>query len=574
MGTNRIRGIKLCSPERTEVSLKAKIFKRMKNLKFLIGNVHIGEELEYLPDELRFLEWHVFPLSLSSKCCPPEQLVALKMSSILLEKVFKQGFQYKNLKIIELKFCKFITKLPDLCSPNLEKLDLHSCENLIEVHESIGFLEKLKVWNLHGCSQLQILPSTLILKSLGYFNLNNCSRLEKFPDIHPEMKCLKKLYLNSSGIRELPSSLLYLTGLDTLGLIFCGKLTNFLVRANKSQMQKEVDSAKLRLACTSFHNFSGPTGFLSMTQLNLGACVGIKVGLDSWMQPDYFPVLTNLDLAFTGIVTIPESISRFARLQYLYIRNCKKLREIPRLPQSIRTVDALKCYRLDPQSLSRLWNQFGEILGILPNTVAEAESKIYRHYYLTLPAIEIPKWFKFNHHQVIGNSVSFLVGPKFSNLVVFVTFPSKVVNTNMDSLLSVKISINGGKQQTICETFCSYGNVWLVYGKVKISNPSEENRIEVAKIQAMLESDTDCKEETINQPMQGVPKNTTCPTCFDSDSNSGNEAPNPGDGDLPMGFTIRVHLQCPIPFSTMIATPICINHHRTQKHLDPTLKRR
>ncbi|XP_030963951.1 disease resistance protein TAO1-like [Quercus lobata] len=281
------------------------------------------------------------------------------MSSILLEKVFKQGFQYKNLKTIELRFCKFITKLPDLCSPNLEKLDLHSCENLIEVHESIGFLEKLKVWNLHGCSQLQILPSTLMLKSLGYFNLNNCSRLEKFPDIHPEMKCLKKLYLLSSGLRELPSSLLYLTRLDTLGLIFCGKLTNFLVRANKSQMQEEVDipSAKLRLACNSFHNFSRPIGFLSMTQLNLGACVGIKVGLDSWMQPDYFPVLTNLDLAYTSIVTIPESITRFARLQYLYIRDCKKLREIPRLPQSIRTVDALRCYRLDPQSLSRLWNQ-------------------------------------------------------------------------------------------------------------------------------------------------------------------------------------------------------------------------
>ena len=80
----------LRSPEQTKVALKANVFKRMKNLKFLIGNVHIGEELEYLPDELRFLEWHVFPLSLSSKCCPPEQLVALKMSSILLEKVFKQ----------------------------------------------------------------------------------------------------------------------------------------------------------------------------------------------------------------------------------------------------------------------------------------------------------------------------------------------------------------------------------------------------------------------------------------------------------------------------------------------------
>ena len=70
----------LLSPERTTVSLKAKVFKRMKNLKFFIGNVHIGEALKYLPEELRFLEWREFPLSLSSKCCLPRELVALKLS--------------------------------------------------------------------------------------------------------------------------------------------------------------------------------------------------------------------------------------------------------------------------------------------------------------------------------------------------------------------------------------------------------------------------------------------------------------------------------------------------------------
>ena len=80
----------LRSPERIEVSLKAKVFKRMKNLKFLIGNVHIGEEIEYLPDVMRYLEWREFPLSLSSKCNPSQQLVVLKMSNIILEKVFKQ----------------------------------------------------------------------------------------------------------------------------------------------------------------------------------------------------------------------------------------------------------------------------------------------------------------------------------------------------------------------------------------------------------------------------------------------------------------------------------------------------
>ena len=82
----------LLSPNPTKVSLKAKVFKRMKNLKFLVGNVHIDEALEYLPDELRFLEWREFPLTLSSKCCLPRQLVVLKMSksNIILENVFKQ----------------------------------------------------------------------------------------------------------------------------------------------------------------------------------------------------------------------------------------------------------------------------------------------------------------------------------------------------------------------------------------------------------------------------------------------------------------------------------------------------
>ena len=253
--------------------------------------------------------------------------------------------------MIRLRSCEFITKLPDLCCPNLEELDLSFCKNLIEVHKSIGFLKKLKVWNLEYCSYLQILPRALMLKSLKYFSLGSCSRLEKFPDIHQEMNSLKVLNLRGCGIRELPSSLLYLTGLPWLILLGCGKLTNLLVRANKSEMQEEV------VACNSFNNFLGPTGFLCLTHLQLSRCTRIKVELDSWMQPDYFPVLESLCLSETGIVTIPESISRFTRLQKLYINDCKKLREIPRLPQSIRIVDAWNCDRLDTQSSSRLWNQ-------------------------------------------------------------------------------------------------------------------------------------------------------------------------------------------------------------------------
>ena len=126
--------------------------------------------------------------------------------------------------------------------------------------------------------------------------------------------------------------------------------------------------------------------------------------------------------------------------------------------------------------------QFREILGILPNTVAASyESNLYRQYYLILPAIEIPKSFKFNHHQSVGNSVSFLVGPKFSNLVVCIDFPSKDVDSHIANIWFVDIYVNGEKDVISAMGWLNsnYDHLWLVYEKVNISNPSEENRIVV-----------------------------------------------------------------------------------------------
>ena len=139
--------------------------------------------------------------------------------------------------------------------------------------------------------------------------------------------------------------------------------------------------------------------------------------------------------------------------------------------------------------------QFREILAILPNTVAEAATSfdfrgLQREYhYLILPVTEIPEWFKFNHHQSVGNSVSFLVGPKISNLIVCIAFPSKDVpnypTCGGQHLWLVDISING-KTQSLKGMRdwkkINYDHLWLLYWKVNISNPSEENCIEVEVI--------------------------------------------------------------------------------------------
>ena len=137
-----------------------------------------------------------------------------------------QELWFENLKRINFSECDSITNLHDLCAPNLEEVDLSYCKNLVEVDESFGFLGNLKEWHLTRCEKLQILPSKLMLKSLKYFNLKGCSSLEKFPNIHPIMKCLEVLEFSRSGIRGLPSSIGYLIALRTLYLYDCPNLSH------------------------------------------------------------------------------------------------------------------------------------------------------------------------------------------------------------------------------------------------------------------------------------------------------------------------------------------------------------
>ena len=255
------------------------------------------------------------------------------------------------MKIINLSFCKSITDLSNLCIPNLETLNLSSCRNLIKVSDSIGSLPKLKTWNLEYCGELRKLPSSLRLKSLKFLTLFSCSRLEKFPDIHPEMKCLEGLNLSYSGIRELPSSLGYLTGLRMLELDNC--VQDLSDRINKMQLTPS----------TSFDTLS-EYGLLSLKSLRLSYCGANLIELDFWMKPEYFPELKILYLSGSNIVTIPETIASFTSLADLYIDNCTKLRKIPSLPQSIRRVSAINCFSLDPQSFRRLWTQVSLSLSL------------------------------------------------------------------------------------------------------------------------------------------------------------------------------------------------------------------
>ena len=199
-----------------------------------------------------------------------------------------------SLKYLSLRNCESITELPEFYAPSLEELDLCYCHNLVNVHESVGNLDKLQIWNLQGCGKLQILPNNLRLKSLEEFLLIDCLRLEKFPNIHPKMKCLRSLDLSWSGIRELPSSIKYLTRLELLDLCYCKNLRYLPNDIYKLQLidKLSIPTAKFRQSYDYLDSFSS-YGFLMLDTVSFRGNKNI-IELDFLMKPEYFPILKSL----------------------------------------------------------------------------------------------------------------------------------------------------------------------------------------------------------------------------------------------------------------------------------------
>ncbi|XP_041012426.1 TMV resistance protein N-like [Juglans microcarpa x Juglans regia] len=193
-GIDNVEGIKVDLPEghyHDMIRLSPKAFAEMKRLGFFIsrGACFSGGVLSYLSNELRVLDWSNCHLQSLPSNFHGEKLVVFRMYQGCIKEIISRKF--KSLTVMQFFVCKFLTKIPDLSScSNLEKLDIVACENLVEVHASVGFLDKLDDLYLNGCPSLKSFPRHVKLRSLRYLTLLSCSKHQNFP---PQIECKMEL---------------------------------------------------------------------------------------------------------------------------------------------------------------------------------------------------------------------------------------------------------------------------------------------------------------------------------------------------------------------------------------------
>ncbi|KAK9949805.1 hypothetical protein M0R45_005317 [Rubus argutus] len=351
-GTDQVKGIMIQLPQPEEIRLSAKCFSKMKNLKFVINcNASLSGDVDYLPNELRFIDWpgcHLQSLPFNSN---RKKLVVLNMPNSLIRQLGEGFKNMQNVKSINLEGCKYLTRTPDFSgTPSLERLNLDRCAQLVEVHPSVGVLSKLVRLSLMDCSNLENFPTRLHLKSLEFINLRGCRKLENFSEIDGMMDKLSYMNLGGTAIKELPLSIRYLNGLRILILENCGSLTNlpcsiyewqnpfglYLSRCSNlfsfpSRMNSEASSS------------AGPLPLLLSTNHRT---------LDDTCGPAVSPwnslsTLHSLDLSRLNFVSLPEWISKCSNLKWLDLSCCKGLREISELPPTIGWLSVAGCVSLE-----------------------------------------------------------------------------------------------------------------------------------------------------------------------------------------------------------------------------------
>ncbi|KAF5475043.1 hypothetical protein F2P56_006890 [Juglans regia] len=458
-GTNAIQGIKLDLFGQKDILLNPEAFTKMRRLRLLIiRNARFSEGPKSLSNELILLDWPGYPSPSLPSNFHPQKLVTLNMCQSKIKQL--EGIKVcENLREISFSNCEYLTCTPDVSAmANLERLDFSGCGNLVEVHQSVGFLNKLRHLDVWYCSKLRRLPN-LKLPLLESLTLHQGTSIEKFPNIVGEIPRLRDISLiDSPNIQEFPTSVEHLIGLKFIIILSCKKLRDLPRSISKLPRLQYL----ILRDCTNLGRFpksssssssSTSSGWLVSLKRNntqdMRLCVGfpalihLEITNCDLAEVDFleslhcFSTLHHLDLSGNNFVSIPACITRFTNLQSLRLMDCEGLRQKNASSGGKSFID--------------------NITMMMPMVYRFCRKMRIR---IKVRGGELPEWFR---HQTRKNEMCFRMPPpkkaKLAGLVVGIVFKLDALSPCSDR---IKVYINGRWANSLDPRFDQLdGVVWL-----------------------------------------------------------------------------------------------------------------
>ncbi|KAK3437374.1 hypothetical protein EUGRSUZ_C02041 [Eucalyptus grandis] len=285
---------------------------------------------------LRWLHWQGCPWNLRAKNLDLEELKA------------------KKLKVLNLTGCVHLIKTPDLSHFKcLERLILERCMRLDEIGPSVKSLQCLVSLNLRFCTKLKKLPCELgsltsledilidetaiqeiptsidDLQKLKRFSACNCLSLTQLLESISHLRVLQYLSIsNCRSILSLPMSMGTLASLSELDLSSTGinELPDTVIESSLLRVLK-IDSTFVRKLPAAIWKLK------RLEELHASGCRNLEGKIPK--QIKMLSALKVLKLGYSRICGLLDSISGLPNLQTLDLLHCDQLREVPELPSSL-----------------------------------------------------------------------------------------------------------------------------------------------------------------------------------------------------------------------------------------------
>ncbi|TYG47761.1 hypothetical protein ES288_D11G366900v1 [Gossypium darwinii] len=344
--------------------LSADTFSKMKNLRLLkVLCLSNCDDLKYLSNKLRLLEWTGYPLRYLPSSFQPNNLVALLLPYSHIKQLWKGNRPLYKLKIMNLKGSQNLIKTPNFTTaPNLEVLILEGCTKLVDVHPSIGFrslptkirMESLETLIFSGCSSLVRFPEIDgKMERIKTLELSGCYRVENFSENLQQAKLrpnLSSLFKVIQGRRTTPMApmLPFLSGLSSLRRLSLSDCN--LCEGDIPRDISGLSSLKhLDLGRNNFTSIPASlTGLSKLEFLDLSSCNMCTLGeADIHSYISGLSSLVHLGLSGNNFISIPFSLTRLSELQFLGLSYCKMLKSLPEIPTRLGQVWLDGCSSLE-----------------------------------------------------------------------------------------------------------------------------------------------------------------------------------------------------------------------------------